>query len=1438
MREGRWTTVQESEYPWERAALAYLKELLPEAEPFRAWSNFEFIGTDGSINEVDLLVISRHRIFLVEIKSAPGKVEGDAGTWTWRDKRHVRTMDNPLLLANRKAKKLKSLLAQQPAVKRARLRVPYVEAVVFLSNRGLTCALGGPARQGILLRDDAPNDGYPTVGPVLRGERGIGSARSSGIDARDAHVLARALDEAGIRPSQAQRRVGDYVLKQLLRETDVYQDWEGQHVSFEGSRRRIRVYPNSLESSVTTRQERRRAAKREYRLLEGVVHDGILRVEGFTDHERGAALIFEHPDGIERFEDFARIRLEGLALGQRLALIRQLAETLRYAHARRLYHQALSPQSVLVADPEGERPQTKLFNWQVGTSGRPSETQAQLTVGQAVKVGLAGEAAAAVYLAPELHTVGALDPAAADVFALGALAYHVLTGQPPADSVEALHDTLRRTRGLLPSAVSDGVSGDLDALVGLATAPEASERPSVESFLAELDELAAGLHEPEADLYTHPLDAVKGDELEGGFEVRQRLGKGSTALALLVERLGAEGERQEGVLKVALSPELNGRIRQEASVLAALRHQNVVELYDEVEVSGHAALFVATAGSRRGDDGPTTYTLAQRIREEGRLSLDLLQRFGRELLGVLDWLEREGVSHRDIKPDNIGIGETPNGTLALVLFDFSLSGTPAENVRAGTPPYLDPFLGERKPPRWDPYAERFAAAMTLYEMTTGQLPSWGDGRSHPALVEGEAALDVELFDPSVREGLAAFFRRALARSYGERFDNAEQMRRAWERVFEGIDTPRRSTDGGTDDGDSASLAAALAEATDETPVAALPLTPRVLNALERMGVATLGDLHALPRIRLYRNKGIGQRTVREVRRLAEQVAERLAAAADTAASDAPPSDTAGLVPSEQSPEAPPEHWSVDLVQARLLAGKLDDDERAALAALLGATPDPAAPSDAPTDDARALELWPTQRDVAERLGLAREAVIRAVDRARTRWAKDRRGWVVPLRDEVARLLQAHAGVMTQRELVAALLASRGSSGSAAAREQRAAAAAFAALEVESARESARMRLYRGRRQPLVVATTELFPDSPLSPSERGRYADALGTKADELAAADPLLTPERALEELRAVEPPAGESPLTDDRLLRLAVAASAGAALSSRLEVYPRGMDAQRALKLGAGALLGPKRLPLEMVQQRIASRYPDAEPLPGRPQLDRMLEAEGLPLAWKPADAAYAPPSPFGSADGTGTLSRRTTTVAPHVPDAPGVGEAQALEDRLARVAPEGRLLALTVEPRHYLRAADELEDRFGLERVSLEGLLLGALREAADLLGASWDVVLRADAAAPTSRDWRRLQALVQKAMPAVETALLARERPALLLFPGLLARYGQLALIDRLREAAAEGRAPGAVLLIPADQQATMPVIDGEALPVVLASDWARIPAPWLRNAHRGHAPATA
>jgi hypothetical protein len=145
MMSQRWIAVTKPQFPWERSALSYLRERIPDQDPFRAWSNFEFIAQDGSINEVDLLVVSLYKIYLIEIKSRPGRVSSDAGTWTWTQEGRLLTEDNPLLLANRKAKKLKSLLLHQSALRR--VRTPFIEPIIFLSAPGFQCELSGAARK-------------------------------------------------------------------------------------------------------------------------------------------------------------------------------------------------------------------------------------------------------------------------------------------------------------------------------------------------------------------------------------------------------------------------------------------------------------------------------------------------------------------------------------------------------------------------------------------------------------------------------------------------------------------------------------------------------------------------------------------------------------------------------------------------------------------------------------------------------------------------------------------------------------------------------------------------------------------------------------------------------------------------------------------------------------------------------------------------------------------------------------------------------------------------------------------------------------------------------------------------------------------------------------------------------------------------------------------
>ena len=116
MKPGRWTAVSQSAFDWEREALDFLRQHLPDHEPWRAWSNFEFIDDEGRVNEVDVLVLTPVGLVLVEVKSRPGSVRGDAYSWTWTTEGRQLITDNPLPLANRKAKRLAFVLRRQEAI--------------------------------------------------------------------------------------------------------------------------------------------------------------------------------------------------------------------------------------------------------------------------------------------------------------------------------------------------------------------------------------------------------------------------------------------------------------------------------------------------------------------------------------------------------------------------------------------------------------------------------------------------------------------------------------------------------------------------------------------------------------------------------------------------------------------------------------------------------------------------------------------------------------------------------------------------------------------------------------------------------------------------------------------------------------------------------------------------------------------------------------------------------------------------------------------------------------------------------------------------------------------------------------------------------------------------------------------------------------------------
>ena len=475
--------------------------------------------------------------------------------------------------------------------------------------------------------------------------------------------------------------------------------------------------------------------------------------------------------------------------------------------------------------------------------------------------------------------------------------------------------------------------------------------------------------------------------------------------------------------------------------------------------------------------------------------------------------------------------------------------------------------------------------------------------------------------------------------------------------------------------------------------------------------------------------------------------------------------------------------------------------------------------------------------------VTRGRIGQLVGKFQSRWCKD--AAVTKMRSDLVEILTTAGGVLAVRELAEALLVARGSVEDDPRRTQYALALARACTEAERTLAEPRFLVRRDQGRVFIALTHEL-----------AGFAGRLGELADQLALEDPLVPPARVLHRLREVTQPVGTSLLADARLLRLAAAASKNAAVSSRQELYPRGMDAARALKLSQGAIYGVSSLTVAQIRDRVSGRYPEAAPVPDRPALDDLLQAAGFDFQWDSSGkgggcyvarirdvvsitSGSESISRAATSSGSAATAQATQEITPEIADA------RQFEERLERGIKEGSFLALIVNPKCYQRAVSELQNRFSIEVVDIEGLIVDTLRDVASKANAKWEALVNADAK-PGSEPWKKFMVLVNRAMEVVSRQLLViskdaenrdlktenRKRRILLIYPGLLARYEQLGLLEKIRdEIGRSGGLHSCWILIPGDNQA---FIDGKPVPIISPGQKTKIPDQWIRNEHRSHA----
>ncbi len=200
------------------------------------------------------------------------------------------------------------------------------------------------------------------------------------------------------------------------------------------------------------------------------------------------------------------------------------------------------------------------------------------------------------------------------------------------------------------------------------------------------------------------------------YTIEAILGRGGMATVYLV-RHNQLGTRCALKVLTTPSPRIRARLLQEGRAQGALRHPNVVNVTDTVDLGHSLGLVMEYV------EGPTLHSLLLKH----TLTLNQADELARGIIAGVAAAHAQGLIHRDLKPQNILLAVTEQGLLPKIA-DFGLAKALDEDdggggvmtrsgVGMGTPPYMAPEQ-IRDAKSADQRADIFSLGAILYELVT------------------------------------------------------------------------------------------------------------------------------------------------------------------------------------------------------------------------------------------------------------------------------------------------------------------------------------------------------------------------------------------------------------------------------------------------------------------------------------------------------------------------------------------------------------------------------------------------------------------------------------------------------------------------------------------------------------------------------------------------
>lgn len=253
-----------------------------------------------------------------------------------------------------------------------------------------------------------------------------------------------------------------------------------------------------------------------------------------------------------------------------------------------------------------------------------------------------------------------------------------------------------------------------------------------------------------------------------GFKVVSIIGHGSSGTVFKAKQVSLDRWVAIKVLRHDLAEDdsIRARFLTEAKASARFTHPNIVGCIEFGQVGGTSFMVMEYVDGR---------TVSELVRERGPLDERIALGVVKDVAMALQHADRQGVVHRDIKPDNIMLGR--DRQTKLLDLGLALGGdgdSLGSGVAVGTPNYMSPeqALGEEK---IDSRADIYSLGASLHYMLTGRSPYTGTPEQVMFRHVNAPVPDPTSVRPDLRPPAVGLMRRMMAKQRDDRPRNPDML---------------------------------------------------------------------------------------------------------------------------------------------------------------------------------------------------------------------------------------------------------------------------------------------------------------------------------------------------------------------------------------------------------------------------------------------------------------------------------------------------------------------------------------------------------------------------------------------------------------------------------------------------------------------------------------